>query len=100
MVDLFEDPHQSVRAAALIGTSKAGEDSGEEIAPKICKFLSEESAVIRSAAVQALGQFGDYGRCYAGVLAELLQTDQDDNVRCEVLGALGKFGPHGAAFVE
>merc|ERR1712060_47941 len=100
VVDLFEDSHQSVRAAALIGASGAGEESGEEIAPKVYKFLKDESAVIRAAAAQALGQFGEFGRSYVGVLAELLQTDEDENVRCEILGALGNFGPHGAAFVE
>lgn len=100
IMDLFEDGHHNVRAAALLAASATGEDCGEEVAPKICKFLKEDSADVRAAAVRALGQFGDFGRCYAGVFAELLQTDPDDNVRCEILEALGNFGPHGAAFIE
>jgi len=100
IVDLFEDNHASVRTSALVAAGAAGIDLGEEIAPKIYKFLNDENVSVRASAAEALGQLGDVGKCYAGVLAEILQTDSDYNVRCAILGALAKFGPYGGAFLD
>mmetsp|Transcript_51183 Transcript_51183/g.163850 ORF Transcript_51183/g.163850 Transcript_51183/m.163850 type:complete len:92 (+) Transcript_51183:2-277(+) len=49
---------------------------------------------------RALGQLGEYGRCFAGALAAGLRDEACAEVRREALLALGRMGACGAAFAD
>lgn len=108
LLEVLKDLSPTVRASAVAALGNMGE---EAVAPddskdasrnlhRICKLLDDSSSIVRAAAARSLGRLGSNAQCYAGILAGLLNSDTDCDVRCACLEALANMDKYGAAYSE
>ena len=94
---LLDDPLPAIRklAIAYVGTLDA---KGREAAvPRLAKRLKDETASVRTAAVNLLADFGPLAAAAADDLAQAAASDEDDEVRQTAVAALADLGPAGGA---
>lgn len=98
MAECMIDNHPLVRAAAVRGISKMGEEAGEFI-NDITTLLNDKVAEVRVEAIWAVAACGELGSMHAFRIARLL-TDRSPAVRAAAVGALAAMGPRGRAFAD
>ena len=97
LMERLEDSSLSVRCSALWALGEMGQ-SAAVAGPKVVASLRDSTNIVRVSAVKALARLGVSG-CYAGVLVDMLH-DQDVEVQCEAIEALGSMGPYALAYIE
>lgn len=80
------DPDPLVRSAALNGLAMQDRKEGLEVAKRV---RTDTSAMVRWDAVKIMADAHDAS--LVPVLAEMAQTDEDANTRCDSVRALGKY---------
>jgi len=99
LAEALTDQSHSVRLMAVLALADLGE-AASSYSHQVFRLIQDPMVAVQAGAVRCLSLMGDIGCNYAGVLATMLNTTSDPELRAEVLDALGRLGNFGSSFVE
>ncbi len=97
VLPLLDAPEQPIRTLAIAYVVSLDAKGREAAVPFLAKRLADESASVRTSAVNALADFGPLAASAAGDLAKAAAGDDDAEVRQTATSALAELGPAGIA---
>jgi len=97
--ELLVSEHPAVRSAAAKSLGMMGEAAQGQI-EGLLKLFGDTSPSARVEAVRALGDLGEVGQMYAGVICQSVLFDVSAEVRVAAVETLASMGPRGACFTE
>ncbi|MGH7505692.1 MAG: HEAT repeat domain-containing protein, partial [Longimicrobiales bacterium] len=86
---LLSHPEPQVRGRAALAAGRIGD---RRATPLLVAALSDSSAFVRASGAFALGELGDSSAAVIDALATLVQSETQDSVAVEAVGALGRLG--------